>query len=35
VEINKIAATTMARCVGPLKSRIDKTVETFSQPFVA
>lgn len=35
VELNKIAADTMARCVGPVKARIDTAVVDFSRPFAA
>jgi hypothetical protein len=35
VEFNKIAAETMARCVGPVKARIDTAVVDFARPFAA
>ena len=35
VELNKIAADTMARCVGPVKARIDSAVVDFARPFAA
>ena len=35
VELNKIAADTMARCVGPVKARIDTAVVDFARPFAA
>lgn len=35
VELNKIAAETMARCVGPVKARIDSAVVDFARPFAA
>lgn len=35
VELNKITTATMARCVGPLKARFDRAVETMSHPFAA
>ena len=33
VELNKIAAETLARCVGPVKARIDSVVVDFARPF--
>lgn len=35
VELNKIAADTMARCVGPVKARIDSAVVDLARPFAA
>ena len=34
-ELNKIAADTMARSVGPVKARIDSAVVDFARPFAA